>query len=164
MKRFIYAGGALAAVVGLTTALVVVVPTLGASATVNATAKCTTLFGSDLLQTLSGCSKTGGTSSITAIGLAKVNSADTGATIYWTNGKTTIESFTYSAPVTDTCPDDASGAQGSEVAETARITGGTAGLTHGTIATKTDACVWTDNTSVGNGDIVANLSGSDLDL
>jgi hypothetical protein len=164
MKRFIYAGGALVAAVGLTTALVVVVPTLSAGATTKATAKCKTLFGNDTLQSLSGCSKTGGTSTITADALSKVNSDDTGATIYWTNGKTTVETFTYSSPATDTCPSDASGAQGEEITESAKVTGGTAGLTKGTVSAKTDVCVWTDNTDVGNGFIIANKKGSDLDL
>jgi hypothetical protein len=52
------------------------------------------------------------------------------ATIYWTNNKTTIESFSYAAG--GTCPTYL-GVSGSAVTVTSTVTGGTAGLTVGQV-------------------------------
>jgi len=166
VKRLFYAGSALVMAAGLVTALVVVVPTVTASAKkAPATATCTALFGGATSDTLSGCSVTSGKPKITAQALDVVNSNDTGATIYWTNGKTTIETFTYGSPVTDSCPTDPELGQGTEITESATITGGTAKITTGAVSGSTDVCLWTDST-FGNADgiIVQNLSGSNLNL
>jgi len=40
---------------------------------------------------------------VTTNGISVVNGSDTGATVYWTNGKTTIVSFSY-ASITNACP------------------------------------------------------------
>jgi hypothetical protein len=138
--------GAGAAALACAAALVVALP--GATAVAKApkppvTATCSSLFGTESVQTLSGCVESSSKAKITTDGVSVPNSGDTGATIYWTNNKTTTETFSYTA-ITDTCPTYLGDAATTEVQETATITGGTTKLTTGQVAQTANVCVYID--------------------
>jgi cytochrome oxidase Cu insertion factor (SCO1/SenC/PrrC family) len=101
--------------------------TAGAVVKPPVTVTCTGLLGSDTMQIQSGCVGSSSKAKVTTNGIAVPNSGDTGATVYWTNGKTTILTFSYTS-ITSTCPTYLGVAASLEEQETATVTGGTAGL------------------------------------
>jgi hypothetical protein len=114
--------------------------TAGAVVKPPVTVTCSSLLGSDTQQIQSGCVGSSTKAKVTTNGIAVVNGSDTGATVYWTNGKTTILSFAY-ASITDACPTYLGVAASLEEQETATVTGGTAGLSK--VATApSDVCIY----------------------
>jgi hypothetical protein len=104
------------------------------------TVTCSQLLGSDTQQIQSGCVGSSSKAKVTTNGIAVVNGSDNGATVYWTNGKTTILSFSYTT-ITSTCPTYLGVAASLEEQETATVTGGTAGLSK--VATApSDVCIY----------------------
>jgi hypothetical protein len=144
----IIAAAAMLSSVGLAVAL----PGAVAGARAPAKAQCTGLLGNATNQLQSGCTVTSGAPKIGAYGAAVVNGSDNGATIYWTSGKTTTESFTYTG-ITSTCPTMLSVAATLEVSQVSDITGGTARLTVG-VQPASDVCIYVggDGTTIVNGD------------
>jgi cytochrome oxidase Cu insertion factor (SCO1/SenC/PrrC family) len=114
--------------------------TAGAATKPPITVSCTGLLGSDTMQIQSGCTGSSTKAKVTTNAVTVPNGGDTGATIYWTNGKTTIITFAYTS-VTDTCSTYLGVAASLEESETATVTGGTSGLTKEATA-PTDVCVY----------------------
>ncbi len=103
------------------------------------TTVCSSLFGNATTQVLSGC--TIGKGKNTAYGVTVPNSNDTGATIYWTDKDTTIESFSYT-PITNTCPTYLGVSASLEESEVGTITGGNTKLAENTPSPAADVCVY----------------------
>jgi hypothetical protein len=112
------------------------------------TTACSSLLGGETNQLLSGCVATGA-SKTTSDGVTVVASGDTSATIYWTNNKTTTETFSYNT-VTSTCPTYLDYAATLEEQETATVTGGNTKLTENVASSPTNVCVYlaSDGTSL----------------
>jgi hypothetical protein len=112
------------------------------------TATCTGLFGGASQQVLTGC--TANSSKVSANGLSIVTTSGTSgtSTIYWNDGKTTIESFTYVlTPGSGACPTFEGTAANDVVTENVTVTGGSAKLTTGQTGTGT-ACVYLSGGSI----------------
>jgi hypothetical protein len=114
--------------------------TAGASVKPPVTVTCSSLLGSDTQQIQSGCVGSSSKAKVTTNGISVVNGSDTGATVYWTNGKTTIVSFSY-ASITNACPTYLGVTATYEEQETATVTGGTAGLSKVSTA-PADVCIY----------------------
>jgi hypothetical protein len=114
--------------------------TAGAAVKPPVTVTCSGLLGSDSQQIQSGCVGSSSKAKITTNGVSVVNGSDTGATVYWTNNKTTVLTFAYST-ITSTCATYLGVAASLEEQETATVTGGNAGLSK--VATApSDVCVY----------------------
>jgi hypothetical protein len=114
------------------------------------TTTCSSLLGGEVNQLLSGCVATGA-SKTTSDGVTVVASGDTSATIYWTNNKTTTESFIYNAYANaSACPTYLDYAATIEEAETATVTGGTTKLTENVASAPSNVCIYlaSDGTSL----------------
>jgi hypothetical protein len=135
-------GAALACAAGLVVALPSA-PAVAKAPKPPVTATCTSLFGTETIQTLSGCTESSPKAKITSDGVTIPNASDTGATIYWTDNKTTTETFTYTT-ITNTCPTYLGDAASTEIQESATITGGTAKLTTGAVSGTSNVCVYID--------------------
>jgi hypothetical protein len=127
--------------------------TAGASVKPPVTVTCSALLGSDTQQIQSGCVGSSSKAKVTTNGVSVVNGSDTGATVYWTNGKTTIVSFAY-ASITPTCSTYLGVTASLEEQETATVTGGTAGLSKVTTA-PSDVCIY-----IQGGQIAVESAGS----
>ena len=127
-----------------------------AGAATQVTGACTTLSGSEASQTLSFCndlSDTGGGGTITAHESGKKGTAS----ILWTSGKTTTESFTYKELTgsKDKCPAKAGYTAVAEAQETSKVTGGTATDLVGKKKLKSTDCAYKSGSTI----IVENYPG-----
>ena len=102
------------------------------------TASCTsggtgagTLFGTESNQLVVGCTGSSSKAKSTATGSIVPDVSYSTAVVYWTNGKTTDESFSYA--VGGTCPTFLGLTATTSVIVTATVTGGTAKLTTGQV-------------------------------
>jgi hypothetical protein len=86
-------------------------------------------FGSESDQLVVGCVGSSSKAKITATGSIIPDVSTSSATIYWTDKKTTTESFSYAAG--GTCPTFLGQAASTAVTVTATVTGGNSGLTVG---------------------------------
>jgi hypothetical protein len=113
---------------------------------------CTGLLGNTTDQLQSGCAITSGKPKTSGYAAAIVNGSDTGATVYWTSGTNTTETFTYTE-ITSTCPTYLDQAASLEVQEVATITGGNSKLTAG-VQPSSNVCIYlgSDGTTLTVGD------------
>jgi thiamine pyrophosphate-dependent acetolactate synthase large subunit-like protein len=109
---------------------------------------CTALIGDSSFQAESGCAESSGTKyKGTAIAIVSVNSNQTAATVYWSNGKDATLSLPTATDVTNTCGDYLGVPATLEAQEQPTVTGGTAGLSLG-LGGVSDTCVY-----IAGGDI-----------
>jgi hypothetical protein len=146
-----------AALAGSASAAVVTVPGT-ASAASALTVTCTKLTGTATTSKLSGCSGKGVTTNeATATATTTVASSDKSGTIKWTDGKTTIESFSYKVVTPTKCPSVSGQTVDLEVSETGSVTGGTAtGLKGGKLSGK--VCIYEKNKKVDLVNSVGSLT------
>ncbi len=89
------------------------------------------LFGTESDQLLVGCVGSAAKAKVTPTATIVPDVATSSATIYWTDKKTTTESFSYAAG--GTCPTFLGQTAATAVIVTSTVTGGNAGLTVGQI-------------------------------
>ncbi len=95
------------------------------------TVTCTALFGNATQQLESSCTGSSAKAKVTGSGVVTQPSGSTSVT-YWTNNKTTDESFSETlVPGPGTCPTFLGVTASDVIKETATVTGGNSGLTVG---------------------------------
>lgn len=145
-----------AALAGSASVAVVTVP--GTASASSLTVTCTKLTGTATTSKLSGCSGSGVTTNeATATATTTVASNDKSGTIKWTDGKTTVETFTYKVVTPTKCPSVAGQTVDLEVSEAGSVTGGTAkGLIGGKLSGK--VCIYEKSKKVDLVNSVGSLT------
>lgn len=135
----------------------IAIPAGVASAATPETVSCTTLLGSTTSLNFSGCTGSGANSSNAGKSPAKGTYTVNTKTQKWSNGKTSVLSFTYKKDTTSKCPKITGDESLGEYSATGKVSGGTAKqMING--AASGSVCIY----SKGTATIVKNLGAFKL--